>query len=116
MGGVEEDVESMKRRLASYNGADIRFNEPHFSQQLALRDGSRDDVIKNLLNPDNLVHYYTETGRMGDTKHSLYFRISNTKTMKIPVIFDIKGRKSILVLTYIMRYRPWQTMLTQSPR
>ncbi len=114
MEGDAQSVTDLRKKLRSYRREDIRFNEPHFTQQLLMREGNRNEVVNNLLSPDNLVSYYTEKGKYGDVKYSLYFKMSGTRTMKIPVIFDLKGRKCIYVLTYIMRYRPWQTMIKRN--
>lgn len=97
------DLEALKEKLKSYKKEQIRFNNPHFSQQLTLREGNKEEVIKNLLNPEKLIHYDEEQGKYGDKKISLYFEISNTRAMKIPVIFD-KPQKSLYVITYIMRH------------
>jgi len=95
-------MEELKKRLMSYTRKDLKFNEPHFTQQLILREGNREEVIQNLLKPSRLVYSYYEKG-----VHCLYFRISNTRTMKIPVKL---GRKTLYIITYIMRYRSWQGM------
>ena len=84
----ESEINLIKKRLRTYNRKEIKFNEPHFSQQLALRDGNKEEVIENLLNPERLVLAYIELGRYNDIKYSLYFAISNSKTMKLPIIFD----------------------------
>lgn len=109
MHGIEEDdIEILKKKLRKYNQEDIKFNEPHFTQQLRLREGNREEVIKNILNPENLVYSYQEKGKYGDIKHCLHFKISRNRTMRLPVIFSKKG---LYILTYIMRYRPWQSMV-----
>ena len=108
---VEDDVEELKKKLRSYTRADITFNEPHFTQQLRLREGNREDVISHLLNQDHLTYSYQEPGKYGDIKHNLHFNISNTSTMRIPVIFDKNNKKGLYILTYIMRYRPWHHMI-----
>jgi hypothetical protein len=107
---IENDVESIKERLRQYQSEQLIFNEPHFTQQLLLRDGDREMVIENLLSPERLVYSYSEEGSFGDTVHCLHFKISNTRTMKLPVIFNRRGKKNLYILTYIMRYRPWQGM------
>jgi len=107
----EEELEHIKKRLMSYKREEIVFNEPHFTLRLVLRDGRREDVINALLKPDSLVYSFEEVGRLGDTIHCLYFAVSNTRTMYLPVIFDRQGRKSLYILTYILRYRPWQRMI-----
>jgi hypothetical protein len=105
----QEDIEQIKQRLRTYQEADIHFNEPHFSQQLLLREGKRDDVIHNLLQPDCLDQSTSETGKYGDIVHTLHFGVSNTRTMILPTIFDPGCRKGLYILTYIMRYRRWRT-------
>ncbi len=105
------NIEELKKKLRSYGEEDIEFNEPHFTQQLTLREGRREDVINNLLNPDKLVYSYEEKGKYGDEIHCLHFKISNTRTMRVPVIFDKNNGKSLYIVTYVMRYRPWQSMV-----
>ena len=104
-------IEELKKKLRNYIGKDITFNEPHFTQQLILREGSREEVINNLLNPEKLVYYYKERGKQGNEVYCLYFRISNTRTMKLPVILDKNNKKGLYIKTYIMRYRAWQSMI-----
>ena len=104
-------LKELKDRLKKYSENQIVFNEPHFSQQLALREGSRKEVISNLLNPDNLKYYYKENGKYGDTIYCLHFRISNTRTIRLPVIFDRGGKKNLYIITYIMRHRAWQNII-----
>ena len=104
----------MKAKLRTYREEDVMFNGPHFTEQLLLRSGDRNQVINNLLNPENLVWYYQEIGKHGDTKYSLYFRINDDKTMKIPAIFDKSGKKGLYIPTYVMRYRNWQSMVKRT--
>ncbi|MBD3303726.1 hypothetical protein GF343_01150 [Candidatus Woesearchaeota archaeon] len=101
-------LDVLKENLRSYAEENIEFNEPHFSQQLNLREDSKKEVIKNLLNPDKLVYSYQEKGKHNDTIHCLYFKVSNTRTMRLPVI---SHQKSLYILRYITRYRPWQSMI-----
>lgn len=102
-----DNIEELKKKLKTYGREDIIFNK-HCEQQLILRNGNKEEVINNLLNPDRLVYSYQERGKRGDIVHCLHFNISNTKTMRLPIIFDKKG---LYILTYIMRYRPWQNMI-----
>ncbi len=104
-------LDILKKRLRTYSKKDIRFNEPHFSKMLMLRDGSEEEVIDCLLNPVNLVYYYTEKGKFGDTVYCLHFKISNTRTLRLPVIFSKKTLYILTILTYIPRYRKWQSMV-----
>ena len=112
----EDDLEQIKEKLKNYNRQDIIFNEPHFTLRLLMREGEREEVIENLLKPDNLVYSYHEKAISGSQVHCLHFKISNTRTMRLPVIFDKGGRKNLYILTYIMRYRPWQSMLVRGRR
>jgi len=91
----ENDLAQLKLKLRSYTEAEIEFNEPHFSQQLALREGNREELIKIILNPEKLVYFYCENGKYGDTIHCLHFDLSNTRTIRLPVIFDKNGKKSL---------------------
>jgi len=106
-------LECIKLLLRSYEKEDVLFNEPHFTNQLAAREGSREDVLKNILNPERLAYASVRTGKHGDDVYSLYFKISNTRTMKLPVIFNPSGKKGLYILTYIMRHRAWQSMVRE---
>ncbi|MBW2990383.1 hypothetical protein KY348_01620 [Candidatus Woesearchaeota archaeon] len=110
---TEDNVEEIKEKLRRYKRQDLIFNEPHFSYRLILREGSKEEVIKNLLKPDNLVYSYKQKGSLGDIIHCLHFKISNKRTMRLPVIFK---KKTLYILTYIMRYRPWQSMIKRRRR
>jgi hypothetical protein len=103
-----DNLDYIKKKLSSYNRTDIIFNEPHFTNQLLLRDGSREQVIDLILSPSKLVYSYQEIGKYGAVKHCLIFNVSNTLSLRIPVIFDIDGRKNLYILTYIARYRIWK--------
>jgi len=103
-----DDLDYIKKKLSSYSRSQIIFNEPHFTNQLLLRDGSREQVIDLLLNPSKLVHYYTEIGTYGEIKYCLIFNLSNNLSLRIPIIFDINGGKNLYILTYIARYRKWK--------
>lgn len=105
------DSEAVKSKLKKYMKKDIIFNEPHFTRQMLLREGNKEQVIFNLLNPEKLVYCEIQDNRSENKVCCLYFKISNTRTMKLPVIFDKEGRKSLYILTYIMRYRNWKGMI-----
>ncbi len=92
----EVDIGELKQKLRGYTRDGVEFNEPHFSQQLILREGNEEEVINHLLNPEKLVYAYQEKGKYGDAKYALYFEVSNTRTMKIPVIFDRGVRKDYM--------------------
>lgn len=112
----EDDLREIKKKLQTYTEEYIEFNEPHFTAVLLLREGNIEEVKRNLLNPEKLVYSYQEQGKYGDIIHCLHFKISNSRTMRIPVIFDRKKKKSLYILTYIMRYRPWQNMVKRKLR
>ncbi len=59
----EDNIEDLKRKLKGYIEKDIDFNEPHFTQQMLLREGSKTEVLNNLLNPVKLVYSYQEKGK-----------------------------------------------------
>jgi len=106
-----DDIKKLKKKLKEYKKEDMEFNEPHFTQQLYLREGTKKEVINNLLKPENLVFSYKEKGKYGDTIHCLHFKLSNTRTLRLPVIFDKNNEKGLYILTYIKRYRSWQNMV-----
>lgn len=108
---TEDDIQEIKIKLRKYNRNQIRFNEPHFTQQLMLRDGNREDIIKNLLIPEKLSYSYSSKGKYGDTVHCLHFAISNTRTIRLPVIFERNNEKCLYIITYIIRHRRWQNMI-----
>ena len=112
----DESLDALKDRLRSYKKEEIIFNEPHFTNRLLLREGNREEVIKNLLKSEKLVYYYIEQGKYGDDVYCLHFNISNTRTMKLPIIFDKNNERNLYVITYIMRYRPWQSMIRRGRR
>ena len=109
----EDDLEELKKKLRFYRKENIKFNEPHFTNQLILREGDRKEVLRHILNPDNLVYSYQEKNKYGTIRHCLHFKISNSRTMRLPVFFE-KG--NLYILTYIMRYRPWQNMIKTKGR
>jgi len=95
------DIGIIRQRLRTCTAI---FNEPHFTRQLTLRGGDRRVVLRHLGEPDDLVFVFEEPGRFGDTKHVLHFKISNTRTMILPVIFK---ETKVFILTYILRHRKW---------
>lgn len=103
----EDNLGEIKIKLKTYERKDIEFNEPEFSGRLILREGSKEEVTKTILNAENLEHSESFKDKYGSIRHNLYFKISNNRTMKLPVIFDKGGKKSLYIITYIMRYRKW---------
>ncbi len=95
------NVDEAKRRLAALAKENIRFNEPHFTNQLLLREGKHSEVLEHITQPTALVKVVSQPSKYGDTKHALHFA-TNDKTIILPVIFDDKG---LYILTYIKRHR-----------
>ena len=89
---------------------EISFSK-HARNQIILRESNEEEIASHLLYPDKLVYSYQEKGKMGSIIHCLHFRISNTWTIRLPVIFDKGGKKNLYILTYIMRHRAWQNMV-----
>lgn len=109
-GIVDDDIESIRKKLKSCTKNNIIYSR-HFNNQIVLREGSKEQVADNLLNPDKLVYSYQEKGDNDETIHCLYFRLSNTRTLKLPVIFDRGNKKNLYIITCIMRHRFWQSMV-----
>ena len=107
-----ESLVEVKRLLSRYSEENIMFNEPHFTERLLLREGNREEVIHLLLNPDNLVYVESRTETRG-ISYTLYFDISNTRTVIIPLVFRTK---SLYIITYIQEYKPWIRLLKKKRR
>ena len=103
-------IQEIRKRLRQYRKENIEFNDPHFTEQMILRGGRKQEVIDNILDPKRLA-YVCEEFKGKTVVHDLHFKISNTRTMRLPVIFDKDGQKGLYILTYIMRYRAWQNMI-----
>jgi len=52
---IDDDIEEIKNKLCRYKIEQIEFNEPHFTQQMELREGNKEEIIKNILKPNKLV-------------------------------------------------------------
>ena len=104
----DEDLAVIKKRIKNYSRAQIQFNEPHFTRQIALREGNRNELIGHLLDLESLLAVQSEQGRYGDRIYLLYFKISDERTLKIPLIFNRNAQQNLYILTYIMRFRSWK--------
>jgi len=93
-------VEEIKDKLRKVEN--IVFTK-HAKNQLILRESTEKEVLRYINDLDTLVYFQKE-----GHKYSLYFAISNRRTIKLPVVF--KG-KTLYILTYILRYRSWQRMV-----
>lgn len=103
----EDNLIELKKKLKEYNINQIKFTQ-HFEQQLLLREGNKEQIIYLLTNLDKLVYSYQEKNSFGEIIHCLHFKISNTRTIRLPITFK---KKSLYILTYIMRHRTWQRMV-----
>lgn len=99
------DIETIRNRLKSIDAKNIRFNEPHFTERMLVRGGNRDAVMRHLTQPELLVHVEEQKGKYGDPKYVLYFQISATRTLILPIIFQKQG---VYILTFILRHRRWK--------
>ncbi|MFH1972340.1 MAG: hypothetical protein ABIJ18_02575 [archaeon] len=90
-------MEEIKEKLRKIKN--IVFTK-HAEQQLILREGNKEQIQNLIKNPENLIYSETQKNR-----ECLYFNISNKRTIILPVVFK---NKTLYILTYIMRYRPWR--------
>jgi len=97
------DLEKLKNILKNLKKTDIHFTK-HAEYQIISRESTKEKIIKQLLNPNNLIDFEKQP----ENKYLLIFWISNSKTMILPTIIEGKGLK---VLTYIMRYRSWKKIV-----
>jgi hypothetical protein len=98
------NLEDIKAKLRSYKREEIRFKE-HLKYRVQLREGSKEEVISHILNPEKLVYFECKEGQYRDMIYSCYFAISNTRTLMVPLIFN---EKTLYILTYILKYRCWE--------
>ena len=66
-----------------------------------MREGDKNEIITLILHPDKLIYSYSEKAKEGKAKHILHFKISNNKTIILPVIFN----RNLYIITYILRHR-----------
>ncbi len=104
------ELEELKKKLRSYKENELEFYEPHFTNQMLARGGNKQEIVNCLLNPEKLVYFKVSEGKYGDQKYCLLFKVSNTRTMMMPVIFDRNRRKGLYIITYVMKYRPWENI------
>ncbi len=96
----EDNLEEIRQNLLKYKTEDIIFSN-HALGQIEMREGNKNEIIALILHPDNLVYSYSEKAKEGKTKHMLHFKISNNKTIILPVIFN----RNLYIITYILRHR-----------
>src|SRR4030042_1122386 len=101
---MDIDLGIIKEQLKSYSINQVVFID-HAVESMLLRDGSKEEVISNLFSPEKLVYYYPEGNKV-----VLFFRLSNTRTLKLPVVF---AKKRLYIITYIKTYRPWQNLVKE---
>jgi len=103
----KNEVQELKEKLKLYSRGNIQYSD-HFLVRMGQRNGDLEEVINLLLNPEKLVYIYKEKSRQGEIVYNLHYKISNTKTLKLPVIIDRYGHKNLYIITYIMIYEPWK--------
>ncbi|KYC51678.1 MAG: hypothetical protein AMQ74_01039 [Candidatus Methanofastidiosum methylothiophilum] len=103
----KNEVQELKEKLKLLSKDNVQYSD-HFLIRMAQRDGNLAEVITLLLNPEKLVYFYKEKSNQGEIVYNLHFKISNTKTLKLPVIIDRYGHKNLYIITYIMIYEPWK--------
>jgi hypothetical protein len=80
VGGLEE----IKQKLKSYAINQVVFSD-HAIESMLLRGGTKEEILSNLSNPERLVNYYADNKKL-----ILFFKLSNTRTLKLPVVLTKK--------------------------
>jgi len=93
----------MKRKLKSYTEAQIILKE-HAMIRCAQREITKETVVKQLLNPENLIDVVEQEAKyVGEKKYKLVFELSRSKSF----IVVISINKVINMVTILIRYRKW---------
>ena len=93
----------MKRKLKSYTEEQIILKE-HTMIRCVQREITREMIIKQLLNPDNLIDIIGQEAKYaGEKKYKLVFELSRNKNF----IIVISINKTINIVTVLIRYRKW---------
>jgi len=100
-----EDVMKIQSLLRAYSEKDIEYNEPHFTLKLNRLKIDRKEVVKNILNPENLVLVGISESKnvQYDHIHDLYFKLSKNRMFKIPT--SIKSKSLYLITIFKVRRR-----------
>jgi hypothetical protein len=100
-----EDAEKVKSLLRQYERKDIEYNEPHFTLKLDRQKIDRNEVIKNVLKPDNLVFVGVSESKNPeyDYVYDLYFRLGKNRIFKIPA--SLKPQSLYLITVIKIRTR-----------
>jgi len=82
-----ERLEKLKRILRRYSRRDLDFNEPHVTLKLDRQQIDRQEVIRNLLRPKNLVFVGVSESKNPrfEQVYDLYFRLGRSRILKVPV-------------------------------
>jgi hypothetical protein len=103
----KEDTEKIKNMLRRYKEEDVEFNElnDHFNLKLRREQISKEEVIKNLLKPDNLVFVGVSESKNLNYRYvyDLYFKLGKRRIFKIPV--SIKPKSLYLITIFKIRSR-----------
>jgi len=99
------NLESIKKKLMSLKKEDLEFNliNDHFNVKLEREKIDKKEVIKNILNPKNLVFVGVSESKNPNYKyvHDLYFKLSKDRIFKVPV--SIKSKSLYLITIFKIR-------------
>jgi hypothetical protein len=100
-----ENPDRIKQLLRQYERKDIEYNEPHFALKLNRQKIDRNEVIKNILKPDNLIFVGVSESKNPeyDCVYDLYFRLSKNRIFKIPA--SLKPKYLYLITIIKIRTR-----------
>jgi hypothetical protein len=103
----KEDTEKIKSMLRRYRKEDLEFNElnDHFNLKLKREQINKEEVIKNILKPDNLVFVGVSESKNPNYKYvyDLYFKLGRRRIFKIPV--SMKPKSLYLITIFKIRSR-----------
>ena len=97
-----ENPEKVKSILRTYKEQDIEYNEvnDHFNHKLKREGVNKQDVIRNLLNPENLIFVGVSKSKNPrfEYVHDLYFKIGKNRIIKIPTSMKAKSLYLITII------------------
>jgi len=93
----------MKKKLRSYSEGHIILKE-HALIRCVQREITKEMIIKQLLNPENLIDIIEQEAKYAEEKkYKLVFELSRNKSF----IIVISINKAINIVTVLIRYRKW---------
>ncbi|MBI4177486.1 MAG: hypothetical protein HY516_03905 [Candidatus Aenigmarchaeota archaeon] len=103
------DLSELKNLLKGYKRPDVEFGS-HSDIRIAERELEKEEVIRNLLNPENLIDFEEQPARReGERKFKLIFDKSNTSSLIIMAVLTPDHK--IKVPTVINRMRKWHKII-----